>query len=388
MYDLLSLLTGVIIAAMVAVNGGLTMQYGVFGATVIIHIIGSLFAFLLIKIRRKDASNRRGVPLWLYTGGGLGVLTAVFTNLAYGKISLTSIVALGLLGQTTTSLFIDTFGLFGMRKYPLKAPILIGLGFSAIGLIMMLDNSAESASYAVALSLGAGVTVVFSRTVNARLSEHIGALQGSFINHVVGLPIAVAVCALWGKSDPLFGGLMLSPDVWIYWGGIMGVVVVLLFNIIVPKVPSFRLTLLAFIGTLFAGIVLDLITKKGYSHENFIAGLLVSIGIGANILIEQVCIQKERKAQKYLERIQKEKEAYRAHLMAHVVEPFLKKPDVMFDTRPKSSICCPHCWTIQSSTRSHCSGYHCGANFIFLDEMDRETPDQNGVSGIVRGSKD
>lgn len=377
MYDLLSLLIGVIIAVMVAVNGGLTMQYGVFGATVIIHVVGSLFAFLLIKIRPKKALYRSGIPIWLYMGGCIGVLTAVFNNFAYGKISLTSIVALGLLGQTATSLLIDAFGLFGMRKYPLKAPMLTGLGFSAIGLVVMLNSSAGGALYAAALSLGAGAAVVFSRTINARLTEHVGALQVSFINHAVGLPIAFAVFALWSKSAPFFDRFTLSSDIWIYWGGVMGVVVVLLFNIIVPKVPAYRLTLLNFVGQLFAGIALDLITKKGYSEESFTAGLLISMGIGANILIEQACLSKEKKAQKYRERIRKKNEAYWAYLQALAAKPFSKKPDVLFDTRPKSGICCPHCWTIQPSTRSHCSGYHCGANFIFLDEAN-EKPDIAG----------
>lgn len=384
MYDLLSLLIGVIITVMVAVNGGLTMQYGVFGATIIIHIVGSLSAFLLIKMRRKQTPNQHSIPIWLYMGGAIGVLTALFNNLAYGKIGLTSIVALSLLGQTATSLLIDSFGLFGMRKYPLKAPMLIGMGISVIGLFMMLDSSSGNTLNAVALSLGAGVTVVFSRTINARLSEHIGALHGSFINHVVGLPVAVAVFALWSNSDPIIDRLAVSSDVWIYLGGVMGVVVVLLFNMTVPKIPATKLTLLVFIGQIFAGIGLDLITKKGYSEESFIAGLLVSAGIGSNILIEQVYLCKERKSKEYHERIRKEKEAYQAYFLAHAAEPFLKKPDVVFDTRPKNYICCPHCWTIQPSTRNYCRGYHCGANFIYTDEEGIAKPDPNGVIGIVK----
>jgi transporter family-2 protein len=376
MCDLLSLLIGVIIAAMVAVNGSLTMQYGVFGATVIIHIVGSLFAFLFIKILRKNASLRYGIPLRLYMGGVVGVLTAVLYNFSYGKISLTSIVALSLWGQTAASLVIDSFGLFGMRKYPFKKPMLIGLSFSAIGILVMLDNSVKSSLYAVVLSLGAGITVVLSRTVNARLSERIGALQGSFINHVIGLPVAIAVLFIWGRTDQILVGFAFSSDVWIYWGGIMGVMVVMLSNIIVPKVPAFRLTLLSFIGQVSAGIALDLITKKGYSEADFIAGLLVSVGIGANMLIEQAHLHKERKVRQYYERIQREKEAYLAHLLALAEEPFLQNPDVVFDTRPKNGICCPHCWTIQPSIHNHCSGYQCGSNFIFLDEADREKTDK------------
>lgn len=187
MYDLLSLLTGVLTAFIVAVNGSLSAHYGVFGATVIIHVVGSLFAILLVAIRRQGMSFWRGIPGWMYLGGMIGVLTVVFYNSAYGRISLTSIVALGLFGQSVTSLVIDGFGLFGMRKYPLKKSTLIGAVFAAAGIYVMLDHSAGSALYAVALSLAGGITIVLARTVNAGLSKRIGALRGSFVNHVAGL---------------------------------------------------------------------------------------------------------------------------------------------------------------------------------------------------------
>lgn len=296
MYDLLSLLAGVMVAFLVAINGGLTAQYGVFGAAVIIHIVGSFFAFLLMKIRRQNVSFQRSIPWWMYIGGMIGVLTIAFNNFAYGKISLTGIIALGLFGQTVTSLVIDGFGLFGMRKYPFKKSTLIGLAFAAVGILVMLDNSAGSALYAVTLSFFGGVTVVLSRTVNAGLSENIGALQGSFINHIVGLPVTVCALFLLGGNDPIFTGFSISPNGWIYFGGVLGVLVVMLSNIIVPKIPAIRLTFLLFIGQIFAGIALDLITKQGYSAATFFGGLLVVAGVGANILIEQIHLYRERKA--------------------------------------------------------------------------------------------
>ena len=47
---MLSLLTGVVIAVMVAVNGGLSQHYGIFIAAVIIHIVGVLFAFFMCVV--------------------------------------------------------------------------------------------------------------------------------------------------------------------------------------------------------------------------------------------------------------------------------------------------------------------------------------------------
>lgn len=297
MYNLLSLLAGAVISFMIVVNGGLTNKYGVFAAAVIIHAVGSLFAFMIIKFSRKKILSKKDMPWWIYIGGIIGVLTVMFNNFSYGKISLTSIVALGLFGQTTTSIVIDIFGLLGMKKYPLKKSTLMGLIFAIIGIIIMLDDSTGSALHAVILSFASGVTVVLSRTYNAKLSENIGALQGSFINHIVGLPVTIFILFLLGRTEPIFTDFSISSNYWIYFGGILGVLVVSLFNIAVPKTSAFHLTLLSFIGQIFTGILLDLITKQGYSQATFYGGLLISLGIGINILIEQLSLYKHRKMQ-------------------------------------------------------------------------------------------
>lgn len=372
MYDLLSLLAGVVISIMIAVNGGLTAQYGMFGAAVIIHIVGVFFAYALIKMRRQKVLLAPRIPWWMYTGGIIGVLTTVFNNFAYGKISLTSIIALGLLGQTVSSLAIDSFGFFGMRKYPLKKSTWIGLAFAVLGILVMLDNSAGSAFYSITLSFLGGITVVLSRTVNAGLSERTGALQGSFVNHFAGLPVSIAALFLWGGNGLIFTGFSPSSSGWIYFGGVLGVIVVLLLNITVPKVPAFRLTLLSFLGQIFTGITLDLITKQGYTETTFFGGLLVAIGVGANMLAEHFRLYRERNAKQNQDRTRKIKEAEKVRFLTLAAQPAEPKPDAVFDTRPKGSICCPYCWTIQPSTRNHCCGYRCSTKFIILDEINKK----------------
>lgn len=199
---------------------------------------------------------------------------------------MTGIVALGLLGQAVTSMLIDGLGLFGMRKYPFRKSSLIGLAFSAAGILVMLDHSAKAAFYAVFLSFGAGVTIVLSRTVNAGLSEHTGHLQGSLINHMAGLPAALLFLAVSGRGEMLFISPSLPTQYWIYLGGTMGVVTVLLCNITVPRVPALQLTMLTFVGQVFTGIAIDLVSKEGYTRETFMGGLLVAAGMGANLLWE------------------------------------------------------------------------------------------------------
>lgn len=288
MYSWISVLIGCIIAGMVAVNGGLSARYGVFRAAVIIHIVGTVFALAAIAVRREKLRLHRAIPPLLFAGGVIGVTTTVCNNFAFGKISMTSIIALGLFAQTLTSVCIDGFGLLGMEKHRLSVSRGIGLAFAAVGIGIMLRGTNPAALAAIALSLLSGVSVVLSRTVNAGLSAHIGALQGSFVNHLVGLPVTVAVFLAFGTGEPAASTPLTAADAWIFFGGVLGVVVVLLLNLTVPKLQSVNLTLLTFVGQVFTGVALDAWTGRSGAAATFYGGLVVALGLLAGLLAEYV----------------------------------------------------------------------------------------------------
>ena len=299
MYKFLGLFTGVIIAIMVSINGVLTIQFGIFTAAIIIHIVGILFSFVLLKSTGKSLCIKNNlIPIWLYLGGMIGVLTTVFNNFAFGKISMTSIIALGLFGQSLFAILIDCFGFLGMEKIPFRFSSLVGLIFSSIGIIIMLDHSIGLAIYAVFLSIFAGITVVLSRTVNAKLAKYTGELQSSFINHVMGLPVTILFFFILGKNE-LLSLIYISNLSWdriyIFFGGILGVITVLFCNITVPKISAFQLTLLTFIGQIFTGILIDIFFKSNYARETFYGGLLISLGIIINLLIDRTYNKNNKK---------------------------------------------------------------------------------------------
>lgn len=140
MYYFLSVFTGAIIAIMIAINGVLTSHYSLYLATVIIHIIG-LIVITLILIRHKENPapwKNKQLPLFLYSGGLVGVATTVFNNLAFGKISMSAILALVLLGQSIASIIIDHFGWLDMPYQPFNKKKLIGLSFIILGIVVIM----------------------------------------------------------------------------------------------------------------------------------------------------------------------------------------------------------------------------------------------------------
>lgn len=274
MDTILSLLTGVVIAVMILWNGQLTAGYGNYAAAVIIHVVGTTLSGVLCLAGRRKVFAK--APFWAYLGGAIGVLSTLFNNYAFGHITMTSIVALGLLGQTITSVLLDRFGWLGAPKRRVDRSVAVALISAPVGIFLMLDGSVSQSILAVLLSLGAGVTVVLSRMVNARLASETSPLAGSFVNHLVGLPICVVLLLLLGQwTTPAAGTI----EPWMYCGGMLGVTTVLLFNITVPKVSAFRLTLLSFVGQVFTGVALDVALGQTASAASFRGGLVIAAGL-------------------------------------------------------------------------------------------------------------
>ncbi len=231
--------------------------------------------------------------LWMYLGGAIGVLTTLFNNFAFSRISLTSIVALGLFAQLVFSYFIDTFGWFGMERRREKLSI-CGTLLSFAGIALMLENPAAGGWGSVLISLGAGITVVLSRIVNAHLSQRIGALQGSLVNHLVGLPFCLLLAIGVGVNESSAAVPFMAGDfrLWIWCGGMLGVTTVAMTNVIVPKIPAYQLSLFLFCGQLFCGMLLDVFCGGALNKREFGAGILVAAGIAVS-QVSKIC--KERK---------------------------------------------------------------------------------------------
>ncbi|MHC1722052.1 MAG: DMT family transporter [Aminipila sp.] len=140
MYYFLSVLAGSIIAVMIAVNGVLSSHYSIYLATVIIHIVGLIIiTFILMRHKENPAPWKNNhLPLLLYSGGVIGVATTIFNNIAFGKISMSAILACVLLGQSVTSIVIDHFGWLDMPYQPFNRKKLIGLSFIVIGIILIM----------------------------------------------------------------------------------------------------------------------------------------------------------------------------------------------------------------------------------------------------------
>lgn len=290
MYFALAVLCGALIAVMIAINGSLTLLYGVYTSTWMIHLVGLLFISALLLLRRQPIRPTVRLPWFMFIGGAIGVSTTVFNNLSFGKISMSALLALGLLGQSICSLLFDQFGFLGMGRQPFRLRRLWGLFVVLAGIGVMIYPVQPSAMLAIVVSFLAGASIVVSRTFNAGLADAATVLQSTFYNYLVGIVVCTPVWLLASGNEPRIWEVGLSSNPLIYTGGLFGVLIICILNFTVSKIPSYYMSLANFVGQVFAGLALDAWLTNSISQQNLIGGVLVSVGLCFDMVLER-CIQ-------------------------------------------------------------------------------------------------
>ncbi|MDF2820034.1 MAG: hypothetical protein K0R15_475 [Clostridiales bacterium] len=138
MNNFLAALSGILLSIMITLNGFLTNQYDSYTASVIIHMVGLLSIVIMLIVTKSKIKLQKGTPIIAYSAGALGVITIIFTNLSFTQLGVSIPLALGLFGQSVSSIVIDHFGLLGMRKDKFDMKKIIGLLLIISGIIIMM----------------------------------------------------------------------------------------------------------------------------------------------------------------------------------------------------------------------------------------------------------
>lgn len=145
---------------------------------------------------------------------------------------------------------------------------------------------------AIILSILSGVTNVVARIINANLAKIIGLFQGTLFNYVIGLLVSLLFLLFNLNSIDFTSNTFLSVPIWAYLGGMLGVMVVVISNYLTPRISAFYLTLLMFIGQLFAGIIIDYVASSELSIGKIIGGIFVLAGLSYNLYFDKKNVDK------------------------------------------------------------------------------------------------
>ena len=137
MYYFLSLIAGSLLAFMVSSNGIVGEAAGNYASSVIIHFIGLVAVVAVLLLTKAKFKNLRSIPLWMYSAGLIGIITVLFNNATFTALGVSLTVALGLLGQSVTSIIIDHFGLFGLPVSRFDTKKILGFLIILGGIVIM-----------------------------------------------------------------------------------------------------------------------------------------------------------------------------------------------------------------------------------------------------------
>jgi len=133
----ISVFIGALISVMLVFNGTLSNAVGNYSSTVIIHIIGLITIIIVLLATKSKLKVEKNIPILWYSAGAVGVFTVLFSNISFIALGASLSISLGLLGQAISSIIIDNYGLFGMKKIKLNGKKFIGLSIMIVGIIVM-----------------------------------------------------------------------------------------------------------------------------------------------------------------------------------------------------------------------------------------------------------
>lgn len=133
---------------------------------------------------------------------------------------------------------------------------------------------------AIIYAILSGVTVVISRCVNSCLSLKTDPYQSTFFNYFVGFITSIFLCFFIDTKMNISSDIFLTfNNLTMLFGGVIGVINILILNIIVKKIAPVQLTLITFIAQSLTGVIIDYFIFDIFSFKILSGCIIIIIGL-------------------------------------------------------------------------------------------------------------
>ena len=286
-----SVVSGAFVALQSRINGefGLALDNGALAA--LISFSTGLTVITLVMLGspsgRAGLSHLRAavaegrLPWWAMIGGAAGAFLVLTQGLSAGVLGVAVFSIAVVTGQSLGAVLIDSRGWFGVTKVRLGLQRGLGALIVLVGVVVALDvtpGSLPDVGLLFLLPLLAGAGTGFQQAVNGRVRNVAGsALAATFVNFVVGATVLLVAFVV---SLPTLGLPESLPGTWWLWtGGFIGVVFIVVQVTVVGIVGVLGLGVSLISGQLMGSIILDAVAPLSTSH------LGVSTLIGALVTL-------------------------------------------------------------------------------------------------------
>jgi transporter family-2 protein len=290
--DLLAAISGAMISVQARINGelshrlnnGLEAALISFGSGFLVISLVTLFNPKIKAGLRKlrESVARKEIAKWKLLAGSLGGSFVALQTQIVPLVGVAIYTVASISGQTVMSLFIDRIGFTGGGKRLITKRRVSAVIITVVAVIVSVLDRIDSNTLSfltVAVGCTAGLLVGFQRALNGQINEHTN--QGfatSFMNFATGtifLLTLVIVGVITGKTEltPLPQG-----PIWIYMGGILGVIYISFASSIVQHLGVLTFTLFSVGGQLFSSLIIDIVAPtKGVSISFYlITGIVMT----------------------------------------------------------------------------------------------------------------
>lgn len=128
----------------------------------------------------------------------------------------------------------------------------------------------------VALIIGAANCV--NRMVNVKAGQVFGTANGALINYLEATVLALALVFITGRGAELSPEHLASVPLWVYLGGVAGLLAMVLIITGTPRTDVFISTILTLAGNLGMSLVLDYLFYEMFSWKRVAGVCLVLTG--------------------------------------------------------------------------------------------------------------
>lgn len=232
----LGVLTGIVTPLQTVVNARLRGTLGTpFRASLVSFTVGlaatTIAALLLGPYPLVPESALHG-PWWMWFAGLFGVIFMTGNILLLPRLGSLQTVLMPVLGQITMGLLIDQFGWLGNPRHPMTMARAAGLVLAVLGVLLAVQ----------AAMLG-------------RLGTALGSpIKASVVSFILGFVLLCAVVAFRDHGLDLGKAIRGHNPPWMWIGGLLGAVVVLMTSRLSPQLGTGLTVLVVLIGQVTGGL--------------------------------------------------------------------------------------------------------------------------------------
>ena len=263
-----AVLVGVLTALQARVNGqlGLRLEDGLVAAVV---SFGSGLVILIALSAALPAGRRgfsalvdgvrgRRIPWWMLAGGAAGALTVATQGIAVGIVGVSLFTVGVVAGQALSGLVLDRIGFGPAGVVAVTVPRVIGgaLALVAVAIALTGDGLSGIPLWMLALPVLTGIGIAWQQATNGRLRQRVGTpLTATLVNFVGGTLILATAALIHVAVAGLPAAFPL--EAWLYLGGAIGVVYIVMSASLVAHTGVLLLGLGAVVGQLGTSFLLD-----------------------------------------------------------------------------------------------------------------------------------